>query len=191
MLTRTESSRIKSWCQNVKCSRILKWKLVSGRPCTYGSSPIFFFCKTFGPSSHRCTCECVHDIHPSIHIALRSGGGWNHRQGGCFLLFFLPPPLSSASLPSFLFSSLLSSNFHGAHGGRGRGLSPPCPHAKSAPAYTCDRGVYLDHPYISRFVLKYNFRYILRAIYSTGTKQGLTSMPQFSHQYPYDTSGHK
>ena len=99
-------------------------------------------------------------------------------------------PLSSASLPSFLFSSLLSSNFHGAHGGRG-GLSPPCPHAKSAPAYTCDRGVYLDHPYISRFVLKYNFRYILRAIYSTGTKQGLTSMPQFSHQYPYDTSGHK
>ena len=102
-----------------------------------------------------------------------------------------PPPLSSASLPSFLFSSLLlSSNFHGAHGGKG-GLSPPCPHAKSAPAYTCDRGVYLDHPYISRFVLKYNFRYILRAIYSTGTKQGLTSMPQFSHQYPYDTSGHK
>ena len=38
-----------------------------------GSSPffVFFFCKTFGPSSHRSTCECVHDIHPSIHIALR------------------------------------------------------------------------------------------------------------------------
>jgi len=44
-------------------------------------------------------------------------------------------------------------------------LSPPCPHAKSAPAYTCDRGVYLGHPYITRFVLKYNFRCILRAIF--------------------------
>ena len=50
---------------------------------------------------------------PHIH----SGGGWNHRQGAASSSSSSPP--SSASLPSFLFSSLLSSNFHGAHGGRG------------------------------------------------------------------------
>jgi len=54
------------------------------------------------------------------HSATSSGGGWNHRQGGLLPPLLPPAPLSSSSLPSFLFFSLLlSSNFHGVHGGRG------------------------------------------------------------------------
>ena len=69
-----------------------------------------------------------------FHSLVPSGGSRICSLGGSSPFFFLQPPLSSSSLLSFpFFSLLLACTFHGVSGGRG-GLSPPCPHARSAPA---------------------------------------------------------